>query len=110
MRIRLSTSAGRSEFEFEGSVSEGTHIYYGNGHESYVTKAQYERLLSHFKGKTVKIGTSRCNRRDVPPGSLGGWINENIQYRSLASYIVPILERERYIKHGLKKGMIIFAL
>jgi len=105
MRIQLLTSAGRSKFEFEGSVSEGTHIYYGNSHESYVTKAQYERLLSHFKGKTVKIGTSRCN---IPHGSLGEWINENIQYRSLASYIVPILERGGYVKHGLEKGTITF--
>ena len=107
MRIRLSTSAGLSKFEFEGSVSEGTHIYYGNGHESTVTKDQYERLLSHFKGKTVKIGTSRCN---TPQGSLGEWINKNIQYRSLASYIVPILEREGYVKHGWQKGTIIFKI
>ena len=48
MRIRLSTSAGRSEFEFEGSVSEGTHIYYGNGHESYVTKATVRAVIISF--------------------------------------------------------------
>jgi len=68
MRIQLPTSAGLSKFEFEGSISEGTHIYYGNGHESTVTKDPYEQLLSRFKGKTVKIGTSRCNTLQ---GSLG---------------------------------------
>lgn len=105
MRIRLPTSSGLSKFEFEGSIAEGTRIYYGNGHETFVTKDQYERLLSHFKGKTVKIGTSRCL---TPEGSLGEWINKNIQYRSLASYIVPILDREGLIKPGYLKGTITF--
>jgi hypothetical protein len=105
MRKRLLTSAGRSHFEYDGSVSEGTRIFYGNSQETTITNEQYKKLLAEFRGKTVKLGTSRCV---TPEGSLGAWINENIQYRSLASYIVPILEREGYITHGLAKGTIIF--
>jgi hypothetical protein len=105
MRTKLSTSSGRSKFEFEGSISGGTQLYYGVGQKTTVTKEQYQRLLSEFKGRTVKIGTSRC---ETPEGSLGEWINDNIQRRSLASYIVPILEKEGYVTHGLEKGTIIF--
>jgi len=97
MRKRLQTWDGRSEFEYEGSVAEGTRIYYGTEQESYISKAQYQALLQHFRGRTVKCGTSRTK---PPVDSVGAWLQSYVQNRTLASYVCAILIAEGYAIKG----------
>ncbi len=73
-------------------------IFYGNGRETFVSAATYERMLKHFGGRTVYCGTSRTNPQ---LDSLGEWIQENVVKRSLASYVGAILVSEGYaVKRG----------
>jgi choline dehydrogenase-like flavoprotein len=88
MSKQLSTWAGRSRFEYEGSVSQGTRISYGKGWRVYVSPEQYRALLKHFKDAETEMGTSRDN---PPPGSVGAWLQENVTKSAIASYVGPIL-------------------
>lgn len=90
---KLKTWAGRSSFEYSGSVKNGTTIMYGNGHEKIISREQYISLLNHFKGKTVDAGTSRTN---APQGSVGEWLQTNITKTAVSSYVCPILIAEGY--------------
>jgi hypothetical protein len=94
----LDTWDRRSEFSYKGSVKKGTTILYGSGQSTFVSSSTYDRMLSHFSGRTVDCGTSRTNPQS---GSLGEWIQENVIKRSLASYVGAILVSEGY---ALKKG------
>jgi len=89
----LSTWAGRSEFHYDGSVYEGTDIWYGTKlcHDR-VSGQQYLRLLKHFRGRTVVLGTSR----EPPPGSVGAWLMEHVTKRAVASYVGSVLVHEGY--------------
>lgn len=58
-----------------------------------VTAEQYTRLLHHFRGRTVSIGTSRDN---PPIGSVGRWLQGNVTRTAIASYVGPILVAEGY--------------
>ena len=94
MRRRLPTWAGRSAFEYTGSVAAGTEILYGKKpYRQRITAAQYRELLAHFRGATVGIGTSRT---DPTPGSVGEWVQANVTKTAMASYIGPILLEEGY--------------
>jgi hypothetical protein len=89
------TWAGRSTFIYDGSVKIGTIIMYGQGYKYKIniTEMQYEALVNHFKGRTVKAGTSRTN---PPRGSVGEWLQENVTPTAISSYVCPILINERY--------------
>lgn len=90
----LPTWAARSKFEYSGSVAAGTEILYGKKpYRQRISAAQYRRLLTHFKGATVGIGTSRT---DPTPGSVGEWLQANVTKTAIASYVGPILLQERY--------------
>lgn len=89
----MPTWAGRSAFQYEGSVRGGTRIVYGRGHSLKVEGSAYARLLEHFKGRTVYVGTSRT---DPPSGSVGEWITENLRRPGTACYIGAILVAEGY--------------
>ena len=95
VRKELPTWSGRSKFEYSGSVQFGTHIFFGKAfrYHEFITPEQYQMLLSHFKGKTVSLGTSHT---DPPTGSVGSWLLSNVCQRGLASYIGPILLDERW--------------
>jgi hypothetical protein len=96
----LKTWAEGSSFNYEGSVKEGTKIFYGSGQKTLVEASVYERMLKHFRGRTVDCGTSRDNPQ---LDSLGEWIQENVIKRSLSSYVGAILVSEGYaIKRGSK--------
>lgn len=45
---RLPTWAGKSSFEYEGTVKDGTVIYYGKNYrwKQKITSEQYRRLLN----------------------------------------------------------------
>ena len=90
---RLDTWAGRSSFRYEGSVAQGTTIHYGTGYTAAVSDHQFRRLLAHFSGRTVPIGTSRDN---PPAGSVGAWLQDNVTPTAIASYVGPILLSEGY--------------
>jgi hypothetical protein len=87
----LRTWAGKSQFTYSGSVTRGTKINYGSGFSTTISASQYSELLSHFKGKTVDIGTSFTN---PPPGSVGAWLQENVTKTATASYVGAILISE----------------
>lgn len=91
----LSTWAGRSSFKYSGSVADGTVIYYGVGSSFHVSISRdtYNKLLSHFSGKSVSIGTSRDT---APNESLGKWLQQNVIKTAIASYVGPILINEGY--------------
>ncbi len=72
---KLPTWAGRSEFEYDGSIATGTTINYGSGFSATVSASQYAALLQHFKGQSPNIGTSRDQ---APAGSVGAWLQKNV--------------------------------
>jgi len=94
MRKRLPTWAGRSGFEYSGSVAKGTAIWYGcKPYHQEISAAQYSALLSHFKGATVDIGTAFDS---APAGSVGEWLQATVTRTAMASYVGPILIEEGY--------------
>lgn len=90
---QLLTWAGRSSFEYTGSVNNGTVITYGTGFKVTVSAADYSSLIKNFSGSTVDIGTSRDT---APPRSLGEWLQRNVTKTAIASYVGPILINEGY--------------
>ena len=91
---RLPTWDGRSSFSYSGSVKQGTWIIYGNGYRTYVAAFQYAKLLKHFQGRTVSIGTSRDA---APSDSVGKWLQKNVSHGvAIASYVGPILIDKGY--------------
>jgi hypothetical protein len=96
-RKKLLTWAGRSKFEYSGSVKSGTDIYYGKDfrYHELISSDKYQMLLDHFRSRTVSIGTSRTN---PPNKSLGEWLKANVSRTALASYVGPILIHEEHAK------------
>jgi hypothetical protein len=94
MGKKLKTWRRRSQFEYEGSVAQGTKILYGKKpYSANVSAEQYQALLKYFKGAEAEMGTSF----DAPPdASVGGWLQENVTKTALASYVGPILLHEGY--------------
>jgi hypothetical protein len=92
--MTLPTWTGKSYFKYEGSVGKGTHIWFGKSKRPVpVSASQYAKLLDHFKGQEVPVGTSR----DKPqPGSLGEWLKVNVTRTAIASYVAPILIERAY--------------
>ena len=89
----METWAGRSEFEYTGSVERGTEIIYGQGNRITVSAETYRLLRRSFLNQTVQIGTSR----DKPPkGSLGSWLQQQVTPTAIASYVGPILIEEGF--------------
>lgn len=86
----LATWAGKSSFNYSGSVNHGTTLRYGRGGAFSITvsASQYTALLNYFRGRTVDIGSSRT---DPPRGSLGEWLQANVTKTAIASYVGPIL-------------------
>jgi len=93
MGIRLHTWARRSQFEYEGSVIEGTTIRYGKSWSAKVSPEQYRALLAEFKDAETDMGTSRTS---PPTGSVGAWLQKNVTRTAIASYVGPILLHEGY--------------
>ena len=97
---KMSTWAKRTSFYYYGSVKRGTLIHFGKDYKYFleITEEEYSKLLKHFHGLTVGIGTSKDN---PAKGTLGEWVKDNIARNALPSYIGPILIKEKYAK---KKG------
>ncbi len=91
--VTLATWAEKSRFSYTGSVKKGTKIIYGDNNEIFINAEDYIKLLEHFKGLSVEIGTSRDN---PPKGSMGDWLLQNVTKTAVASYVGPILIKEGY--------------
>ena len=104
--IVLPTWSGTSEFRYYGSVSKGTQIEYGKNFTSKteVLGAQYRNLLTRFSKKTVPIGTSHT---DPPKGSVGEWLKNSVTQTGIASYVGPILCKERLARKTGRRGELI---
>lgn len=89
----LQTWDGRSIFSYTGSIQNGTIITYGQNRTIIVTGDQYNALLNHFKGRTVKAGTSRTN---PPKDSVGYYLQLIVTPVAISSYVCPILIAEGY--------------
>ena len=86
----------KSFFDYAGSVKQGTEITYGRKpYKKFISAIQYVKLLNHFRGRTVDIGTSRDKR---PPGSVGEYLQSKVTKPAIASYVGRILITERYAK------------
>ena len=91
----LPTWSGLNRFKYNGTVLDGTIICYGKDfkYRLQIRKEHYDKLISYFKGQTVKAGTSRT---DPPRNSVGKWLQENVTKTAVASYVCPILIEEKY--------------
>ena len=103
----LKTWGSRSDFQYEGSVTEGTLIRYGRDHgrEQSVSAAQFEALLAHFRGQVAEMGTARA---DPDEDSLSNWLREQVMRTTIASHVGAILVSEGYAERGPTASQIRF--
>ena len=94
-RKTLPTLGELSTFDYSGAIGKGTRIWFGKDKKNtaFVAQEDYEILLTHFCGKTIKVGNSRRHR---PPGSLGAWLKANVTGAVIAAYVAKILIEEGY--------------
>ena len=91
--MKLSTWAGKSSFNYTGSVATGTEITFGEERKVTVTKKQYADLRKHFLKRIVAVGTSKT---DIPKDSIGEWLKDNVKGAAITSYVAAILVSEEY--------------
>ena len=92
--MTMPTWSGKKRFDYEGTVATGTVIWYGvSRNRISIEPSQYARLLKHFGGQEVLVGTDRVN---PPSGSLGEWLRKYVTQTASASYVAPILIQEGY--------------
>ena len=100
--IELKTLSKGSPFRYEGSIKNGIEILYGKSNEKIVPQEILESLIKNFSNKTVPIETTRTIE-DLNEGSLGHWLNKNINGPVITSYIASILVHEGYAELSNKK-------
>ncbi len=87
----LKTRSRGIEFAFDRSPDGAIRITFGHEKDVTISADDYARLVHHFRGQTVALGTSRD---DPPEGSIGKWLQENVTRTAIASYLGPILVQE----------------
>ena len=89
------TWACRSNFSYEGSVVDGTRIFFGKHgqFQEYVAPEEYNQLIRTFYRRKIAIGASQDN---PPKGSLGEWLQKNVTLTAIASYVASILLKEGF--------------
>lgn len=103
----LPTWAQRTTFRYKGSVKLGTHLEFGTNFKwkGEITSDQYKKMLSHFNGQSVLLGTQHTST--PAKNSLAEWIKLNCNSsRVMTSYVGPILVNEGYATKS--SGMITF--
>lgn len=90
---RIKNLGSKKEIFLHGSVEAGTLIIYGNNRRVNFSAKDFSKLLQHFKGRIVAIGTSHT---EPPKDSVGEWIKDNTSKPAIASYLGPILIKEGY--------------
>jgi hypothetical protein len=110
--ITLPTWGGKSEFQYSGSVKQGTQISWkdkakpgGFSRPLFVSPAQYQSLRSTFSGKEVPLG----NYRDPAQGTLEAWLKKQPDQWGvgLARHLGKILVVERYAEPSSRRGRIL---
>ncbi|MCA1318384.1 hypothetical protein LC085_00555 [Bacillus tianshenii] len=93
----MKTVVKKKKFHYKGSVESGLEIYFGKELKSKVevNSFQLENLLDYYKNTIAVIGTSRTT---PPQGSIGSWLINNVTKQAIASYIIPILIKEGYVR------------
>jgi hypothetical protein len=91
----LRTKARGVQFSYEKAADGDVRIEYGDDGKATVSAVDWRRLILHFRGHSVPLGTSRTN---PPPGSVGEWLQRNVTRTAIASYIGPILVHEGHAK------------
>jgi hypothetical protein len=89
--VELRTRSKGITFGYETTADGSIHIEFGRGNRATLKATDYTRVIDHFQGQTVALGTSRDN---PPPGSVGKWLQENVTRTAIASYLGPILVHE----------------
>lgn len=98
----------RTEFYYEGSVTEGTLLIQSG--RPFISPQVYLMALKEFSGRVIKGGFSMT---DPTPGGFGEWIQENASRygRTLTprhgSFIAAILVHEGYIQNSLRGNAVI---
>ena len=98
----------RTEFEYEGSVSQGVTILFTG--KPKISSEFFKEILQNFKGKTVRGGFSMTSPTS---GGFGEWIQDNSQRfgRKLTprhgSFIAAILVNEGYIRSSLDGNAVV---
>lgn len=89
------TWAGRSSFDYDGSIPTGTAIRYGKSlnNSQTVTVTQWRELRKKFRNTDSVLGTSFDN---PPNGSIGHWWIQTYKKTNIMSYVGAILLEEEY--------------
>lgn len=95
------TWAGNAEFNYFGSVVEGTTIPLYGYQRVIISASHYESLLDHFRGCTVDLGASF----KPAGGSIGEWIKSNVTKTKIAPQVGAILIAEGYAKRVGRMGI-----
>ncbi len=98
------TWAGKTEFYYSGSVTEGTSIILYGSQKVLISASHYESLLERFRGCTVDLGTSF----KPSGGSIGEWLKSNVTKTKIAPRVGAILISEGYAERIGKTGIKIF--
>lgn len=95
--IQMSTINGRIKFKYEGSIKEGTRIFYGMSNNSkFVSKETYKELLKTFSRQTIQLDYPPKDTET--PNNLLYWLYAHGYIRLLGKYIASILIKEGYAK------------
>ena len=84
--VALKTKARRTPFQYQRTPSGGVRIHFGNNRQATMSAEDLRALLDAFRGRTVKLGTSRDN---PPPCSVDEWLQANVTPVAIASYVGP---------------------
>jgi hypothetical protein len=104
MSNELYTWAEHSRFRYDGSVSEGTKIFYGRNfaRSVVITAGEYKKMLEEFSGREIPPAITREEEKRGQE-SLGKWFADNKMRVSIASYVAPVLIHEGYcVREGAK--------
>jgi len=95
MKIAETLSRG-AQFIYNGNISLGIKVIYGDHHEVFFEPAFLQSLLHHFRQqKDVLVGAVHNNEEN--PNTLDGWIRANMPTQtSFASYLSAIFVLEEY--------------
>ena len=87
----LITPSGRASFKVEHIDSEGVMLSVGSGWPIHISKACWEGIPDFLRGRGwVLIGATHG---EPSHGSLDDYLQRYTHGTSVASYVVPILER-----------------
>jgi len=109
----LLTWGEQSEFQYDGSVTQGTRIRWkdnakpdGFSKEWPVGREQYQSLLFTFSGQELPFG----NYRKPTPGNLEAWLKEQPGQwgLGLARHLGQIMVKEGYAERVSRRGRIRF--